>query len=125
MEAPVDIFPEEGIKRWAKESFQKGRYETEEKAFAACMEIKTSGHFQSWGWYYDYMTERAREVLTDISILVLSYRYDDSDAMIDYFDTNFYPHFYIGKWNKPLKIVPRTERISHNNGPKGARRITA
>jgi hypothetical protein len=125
MEAPADIFTEDGIRQWAKELVYKRRYETEEKAFTACMEIITSGHFQNWEHYYDYMTDRAREVLKDIRTLVLSYRYDDSDGRIDYFDTNFYSHFYIGKWNKPLKIVPRTERISQNNGPKVARRISA
>ena len=29
--------------------------------------------------------------------------YDNTDAMIDYFDTAFYIDFEIGKWNKPYK----------------------
>jgi len=31
--------------------------------------------------------------------------YDNSDAMIDYFDTAFYTHLNIGSWNKPYALV--------------------
>ncbi len=31
--------------------------------------------------------------------------YDNSDAMIDYFDTAFYTHLNIGAWNKPYALV--------------------
>lgn len=31
--------------------------------------------------------------------------YDNSDAMIDYFDTNFYKHYQVGKWDKPFKML--------------------
>ena len=34
-----------------------------------------------------------------------SYNYDDSDAMIDYFNTNFYLHLNIGKWDKPFTQI--------------------
>jgi hypothetical protein len=30
--------------------------------------------------------------------------YDKSDAMIDYFDTAYYTHLNIGKWNKPYEF---------------------
>ena len=30
--------------------------------------------------------------------------YDNSDAMIDYFDTAFYVHINVGKWNKPYVL---------------------
>lgn len=40
-----------------------------------------------------------------------SYNFDDSNAMIDYFHTNFYLHIEIGKWNKPfVKTEKRTNR---------------
>lgn len=51
------------------------------------------------------------EVLNDVYEQLMSYRYNDSDAMIDYFDTNFYYSFKIGKWNKGFKIVEKTARI--------------
>ena len=41
-----------------------------------------------------------------------SYNYDDSDSMTDYFDTNFYLSVYVGKWDKPFKIVQRTARLA-------------
>lgn len=31
--------------------------------------------------------------------------YDNSDAMIDYFDTAFYFHVNVGDWNKPYEVV--------------------
>ena len=31
----------------------------------------------------------------------LNDNYDNSDPQVDYFDTNYYLHLYIGKWNKP------------------------
>lgn len=31
--------------------------------------------------------------------------YDNSDAMIDYFDTAFYMHINVGSWNKPYEVV--------------------
>lgn len=53
------------------------------------------------------MTSAAANVMQDINRFICSYRYDDSDSMIDYFNTNFYYHLNIGRWNKPVKIVPR------------------
>ena len=29
--------------------------------------------------------------------------YDNSDAMTDYFDTAYYTHVSVGKWNKPYE----------------------
>jgi len=28
--------------------------------------------------------------------------YDNSDAMVDYFDVGYYTHFSVGSWNKPF-----------------------
>ena len=41
----------------------------------------------------------------EVHSLVNSYNYDDSDGMIDYFDTNFYMHLNVGKWDKPYKQI--------------------
>ena len=49
------------------------------------------------------LTKEAWEVLQKAVKIVDSYRYDDSDGMIDYFSTNFYPHFEIGRWDKPFE----------------------
>jgi len=122
MEAPENIFLEDRIKAVPRQS---GEYRSNEDAAIICQQLHSGRGIQNWDWYYDWMTDKAKELLKDVESLVNSYRYDDSDGRFDYYSTNFYPHFDIGKWNKPLKIVPRRERIQTNKGPKGARRITA
>jgi hypothetical protein len=126
MEAPENIFSKDGIQKWIRDEMLKRR-KTVEEAVAYCEALVNGGHIyiQNWDWYYGYMTDRAREVLSDIQELVNSYRFDDSDARFDYFSTNFYPNFYIGKWDKPFKVIPKRERIQTNKGPEKAKRITA
>jgi len=126
MEAPSELFDDDGIRRWAAHEVRRMGFDgTEEEAFAHFKAKASNGYFQHWGWYYDHMTDRARETLFDMQELVNSYRFDDSDSRIDYFRTNFYTHFEIGKWDKPLRIVPKAERIQTGKGAKGARRISA
>lgn len=64
-------------------------------------------HFQEdHETYYErggHLSARAWEIMKYVAGLVNSYRRDDSDGMIDYFDTNFYPHLEIGKWDKPFE----------------------
>jgi hypothetical protein len=113
MEAPCEIFTDEGVHR---DAWNEEKYETFKK-------IADSGYLQNWGCRYEWMTARAKAVLTDVQELVESYRYNDSDARYDYFDTNFYAHYYIGKFDRPLKIVQKRERIQTSQGPSGAKRI--
>ena len=51
------------------------------------------------------LNKKARELLDAISRIESKYNYNNSDAMIDYFDVNFYTHYSIGKFDKPLKIL--------------------
>lgn len=51
------------------------------------------------------LTEEARNMLKTAKLLADSFNYNDSDSMIDYFDTNFYLHLNVGKWNKPFEII--------------------
>jgi len=66
-------------------------------------------HYQFHGEYEEGMnngrmiTKDAWDCLKDVSGVACSFNYDDSDGMIDYFDTNFYLHLNIGKWDKPFK----------------------
>jgi len=121
-EAPESIFLEDRIKAVPRQS---GEYRSDEDAATICQQLHSGRGIQNWEWYYDWMSDKAKAVLRDIEALVNSFRYDDSDARVDYFSTNFYPHLYIGKWNKPLKIVPRKEKSSRKNGSEEARRISA
>lgn len=49
-------------------------------------------------------TKEIQDILADVQAFVNSYRYDDSDGMIDYFCTNFYPHVEVGQWGKKTYV---------------------
>ena len=72
------------------------------------------------------ITDRAKEVMKNIRSFVLSYNYDDSDAMVDYFDTNFYLNLGIGNHEKAYKCEPlrlkgkkgdKSNGFNHPEGP--------
>ena len=63
-------------------------------------------------------------VLKDVQDFMNSYNYDDSDAMTDCFNKNFYSSVRIGRDGKPAKFVERTARISPKKEKK-AKRLTA
>jgi hypothetical protein len=53
-------------------------------------------------WYKDHFTGKAKAALSEIVPAMYSADYyDNSDAQVDYFDTAYYVHVNIGKWNKP------------------------
>lgn len=63
------------------------------------------------------LTDRAKEVMLNVCDFVMSYNFDDSDAMTDYFHTNFYLTLAIGvtgsltRWNcRNLTVRGRTSR---------------
>ncbi|KKL27014.1 hypothetical protein LCGC14_2389400 [marine sediment metagenome] len=47
-------------------------------------------------------TDKAKEVLKKVTDMFTSFNYNDSDAQIDYFSTNFYFHLEVGQWDKPF-----------------------
>ena len=47
-------------------------------------------------------TSEAKIVMQRAYDLSKEYNYDNSDAMTDYFDVNFYTHMSVGQWNKPF-----------------------
>jgi len=62
-------------------------------------------HYEINHFYIDdafYLTEQTREIMTLALGILQKYNFDDSDAMIDYFHTNFYVNIGIGKWDKPF-----------------------
>lgn len=65
--------------------------------------------WSKYGAFYKCLTEKTRATVKAIDEYVNSFNYDDSDAMIDYFDVNFY---YFGCLQSPrsVKIVPRAPR---------------
>ena len=62
--------------------------------------------------------------MTNVKDFVMSYNYDDSDPMTDYFCTNFYLTLGIGKWSNPYKVVlpklgmkgPKPKTFRHPEG---------
>lgn len=51
------------------------------------------------------LTQEGWDCMKKAYQLVKSYNFDDSDGMIDYFNTNFYLDLNIGRWDKPFKAV--------------------
>lgn len=47
------------------------------------------------------LTREAWDIMHDACKCAVSFNFNDSDGMIDYFHTNFYLHLNIGKWDKP------------------------
>ena len=64
------------------------------------------------------LTERAKEILTNVREYVMSYNYDDSDSMTDYFDTNFYLNMGVGKSDKPFQTVVPQLKARKGEQPK-------
>jgi len=57
-------------------------------------------------WYQDHFSGIAKKALSEILPAMYSADYyDNSDAQVDYFDTAYYVHVKIGKWNKPYQVV--------------------
>ena len=84
--------------------------------------------YRNWNFneYYDFgedMSERSPidirvlEAIKDVMNYLKSYRFDDSDGQIDYFDTNFYFYVSIGKGSeKPCEIkIPNNWKIAYNS----------
>jgi hypothetical protein len=74
-------------------------------------DVETKGYEQLNQYYLEKekkLTPEAKEVMLKAYNISKSFNYDDSDSMIDYFDTNFYLHLEIGKWDKPFKKVVKS-----------------
>lgn len=59
------------------------------------------------------LTDRAQDVVNNISNYMNSYNYDHSDSMTDYFDRNFYESIEFGNRRTPFKVeTVRAHRMS-------------
>ena len=70
------------------------------------------------------LTDRAKDVMVNICDFIMSYNFDDSDPMTDYFHTNFYLTLGIGSYKQPYKVEPpklgskdKPEVFKHPEGP--------
>ena len=137
-ETPVELTNKELMRDWFYKNFHpafcyvslKGYVKREamtesdinefvERRLKSCLYTESIDESDTW------LNPVVHGVLDNVKALINSYRYSDCDAMIDYFDVNFYSSVKIGRWNKPVVFVPKTERISPVNEVKGAKRVTA
>lgn len=51
------------------------------------------------------LNKNTKEMFEDLIEYIFSFRFDDSDITIDYFNTNFYLTVSIGNYNKRFKVV--------------------
>lgn len=57
-------------------------------------------------WYHEHFDGKAKEFLGEaIKALKSADWYDRSDAQTDYFDTAYYYHIKVGKWDKPYEVI--------------------
>jgi hypothetical protein len=57
-------------------------------------------------WFQDHFTGVAKEFLAKaFDALKSAGYYNNSDAMIDYFDTAYYYDINIGQWDKPYELI--------------------
>ncbi len=68
------------------------------------------------GNFYKCLNDVTSAVISDVDNFVNSYNYDDSDAMIDYFDNNFYYFGCAQNNGMNIKVVPKTARIKNKEG---------
>lgn len=107
------------VRAWLKETYPKYKFSVRRenynsiyiKLMSADFEAftKESGKIQDTINHYNIgrnsdLTDRAKEVMLNVCDFVMSYNFDDSDAMTDYFHTNFYLTLGIGSYKKPYKV---------------------
>lgn len=57
-------------------------------------------------WYQDHFTGKPREIIGQlVNALKAADYYDNSNAMIDYFDTAYYFDLNIGEYGRPFKLT--------------------
>ena len=64
-------------------------------------------------WFHEHFSGKAKDFLTDaMKALKSADWYDESDAMVDYFNTAYYVDINVGKWNKPYTVEGSWEKVT-------------
>ena len=107
------------VRTWLKETYPKYRFSVRRSGYSsinirlmtADFEAftkesgKVQGDLNHYGIASDKsLTDRAKEVMLNVRDFVMSYNFDDSDPMTDYFHTNFYLTLGIGSYRQPYKM---------------------
>ena len=118
------------VRKWLKETYPHYQFSVTQNGYSSINIYLVKADFEAFTKESGYihkeinpyhiekdksLTERAREVMRNVYDFVMSYNYDNSDAMTDYFDTNFYLTLGIGRYNKPYKMeqtkLPTKEKL--------------
>jgi hypothetical protein len=75
-------------------------------------EVVQAGHYEINQYHIENskeLTEDGKALFLKIKEIVTKRHYDHSDSQTDYFDTNFYYHLSVGKWNKNYVLIEKEE----------------
>ena len=53
----------------------------------------------------EHLTPAGKTIFSMIDEILDRYHYDNSNAMIDYFETNFYKKYSIGQYDKTFQLI--------------------
>jgi len=68
-------------------------------------------------WINDHFSGEAAQVLSEAAeALKAAGYYDNSNAQIDYFETAYYMHLNIGRWDKPFQFTGDFMQHARDNG---------
>lgn len=73
------------------------------------------GYMSVRDWEKDELTPEVFTALDDVTTYANSFRYNDSDGMIDYFDTNFYLDISVSKEYKVIDSKAKKTKESKQN----------
>lgn len=103
-EIPRPLFKEGALE---KEGMEETRQKIEKEKFTEGFTLASLESRQA----EEMMDPYIREVLYDAAQYLSSFNFSDCDGSIDYFNVNFYIHFGIGAYDRPLKVVPKERKI--------------
>lgn len=107
------------IRQWLKETYPRYKFSVTQKGYRSINIYLVKANFEAFTkesgriykdinhYYIDRdsdLTDRAKEVMHNVCDFAMSYNYDNSDIMTDYFDTNFYLTLGIGSYRQPYKV---------------------
>lgn len=99
MSAPYEIFNKE-----YKEDKNGNVYTEKDWGYTQLNQYTLMGDYEDGYCNGSYLTKKGWEIMKFLYTASVVYNYDDSDGQTDYFDTNFYSHLSVGRWDKPFII---------------------
>lgn len=127
------------IRRWLKETYPTCKFTVNQKGWSSInihimkmdfnpftTEVPLMAYdINTYHWERDdKINARAKDIISNIHAYVLSYNYDNSDSMTDYFDRGFYESIEFGSVNTPFAVeISRTYRTGGKVDPEFKRPI--